>query len=142
MTHELPYCDELPYWRTSRTSPDGWIVKTIKLLRDLGADSVSDAFVSANDGRATFAIVFTFEGDTFRVVWPVMRIRNPKDESASRIQAATLLYHDCKAKAVSAKALGVRTAFIGQLLLKNGKTVQESQLPILEKMSQLRLTSE
>lgn len=126
----LPYCDEVPYWKTSRTAPDTWIQKTVDLLRKLGASDISEAFGSSA-GRAAYILAFNFTADRFRVVWPVLPPRKPEDGAAARIQAATLLYHDCKAKAVAASVLGPRDAFIGALLLPDNRTVTESSLPAL-----------
>lgn len=125
---ELPYCDDVPYWKTSRTSPDTWIQKTVRLIKELGCTDVGEAFASLS-GRAVYILSFRAGPDRFRVTWPVLNPRNPKDEPAARIQAATLLYHDCKAKAVAAAVFGPRTAFIGSLLLPSDQTVTESSYP-------------
>jgi hypothetical protein len=130
MTLDLPFGDDLPYWKTSKSPADSWVEKTIELLRKLGATEISEAFASSG-GVSSFVIVFRAAGELFRVVWPVLRVRKPEDEKAARVQAATLMYHDCKAKAVAAKALGFRTAFIGQLVLPNNCTVQESAQPMI-----------
>ena len=127
---EFPYCDEVPYWKTSRTSPDGWIQKTVQLLQRLGATNISEMF-GASCGRAAFVLAFSFGVDNFRVVWPVLPPRKAEDAQSARVQAATLLYHDCKAKAVAASVLGPRNAFIGALLLPDDRTVIESSLPTL-----------
>lgn len=126
----LPFGDELPYWKTSKSSADSWVAKTIELLKKLGAKNISEAFASSG-GVSSFVIVFHAGDEMFRVVWPVLRVRQPENQTAARIQAATLMYHDCKAKAVAAKALGLRTAFIGQLVLPNNCTVQESAQPMI-----------
>ena len=122
---ELSYVYELPYWRTSKTAPDVWIDKTVRLLENLGATVTGDGYAGSS-GVSVFVIVFKFGNEVFRVTWPVLRVRDPAVSFAARVQAATFMYHDCKAKALAAKVIGFRTAFIGQLMLPEGKTVSES----------------
>jgi hypothetical protein len=47
------------------------------------------------------------------------------------VQAATMLYHDVKAKAVSAKVHGVRAAFFQYLALPDGRTAAQLAAPDL-----------
>ena len=127
---DLPYGDELPYWKTSNSSAESWVSKTIAILAKFGAKEISEGF-AASGAFSSYVILFRFGAEQFRIVWPVMKYRNPEDQKSARVQAATLMYHDCKSRAVTAKALGVRTAFIGQLLLADNKTVQESATPLI-----------
>ena len=127
---DLPFSDEVNYWKTSRTAADAWVGKSISLLRKLGATDIAEAFGSRN-GNAAFILAFAIDGESFRIAWPVLPNRKPGEEAAARVQAATLLYHDCKAKALSAAILGPRTAFIGALLLPGGHTVAEASLPAI-----------
>ena len=74
------------------------------------------------------------------VVWPVLRVKKPEDQAAARIQAATMLYHECKARALAAAVFGVRAAFIGNLVLADNRTVVETSTPELtEHLKQPRL---
>lgn len=130
MTHELPMAHKMPYWGTGRSSPDVWIERTKDVIRKLGGANIQEAFGAA-DGRAAFMLRFEVGGETFKIVWPVLKVRHPKDEPAARVQAATLLYHDCKARAVSAAVLGTRTMFFHALELPGGKTVSEIATPEL-----------
>lgn len=127
---KLPYGDEVPYWKTGRSSPDVWVEKTKSVLFRLGVKQVDEAFGSVN-GRAAFMLAFESQGEKFRVCWPVLRVRKPEDEPAARIQAATLLYHDCKAKAVAASVLGLRTAFFAHVALPDGRTMADIATPLL-----------
>jgi len=129
---ELPFADEVNYWKTSRSSPDAWIGKAVELLKKLGATHIAEGF-GARDGKAVFILTFDIAEDAFRISWPVLPSRKPADEAAARIQAATLLYHDTKARALSASILGPRTAFVGSLLLPDGRTVSETSLPAIAK---------
>jgi len=69
-------------------------------------------------------------------------IRSGKNEASARIQAATMLYHDVKARCVSAKVIGKRTAFFSYLMLPDGRsaaTVATPELAIqLPEMFQVR----
>jgi hypothetical protein len=130
MTETLPYADEIRYWKTGQSSPDAWIDKTVGVIKEMGGLNISEAFGSSR-GRAAFCLAFEIGGERFRVVWPVLQTRRPDDERAARVQAATLLYHDCKAKAIAASVLGTRTAFFHALMLPDGRTLAEVANPLL-----------
>ena len=70
-------------------------------------------------------IAFEISGDRFKIVWPVLKSRSG-NEKAARRQAATFIYHDVKAKCLSATVLGARSAFFSYLLLPDGRTVSEA----------------
>ena len=59
---------------------------------------------------------------------------------AARIQAATMLYHDVKAKCVSAVALGTRASFLTYLMLPDGRTAAQASAPELEQVFPKLLT--
>ncbi len=56
------------------------------------------------DGRGAFIVAFELDGTPFKIVWPVLPTRGD-NERAARVQAATFLYHDCKARVLSAAVL-------------------------------------
>lgn len=66
----------------------------------------------------------------FKLMWPVLPSREG-NVKAARIQAATMLYHDVKAKVVTAKVLGTRAAFFQYLLLPDGRSASEATTPEL-----------
>lgn len=121
----LPLAHTVPYFKTGRSTPDSWINKTKQLLRKLGATNIDEGFLSIS-GHATFGLSFKFGQDTFRVTWPVLTPKDPGDESAARIQAATYVFHQCKEMCIAAAVLGPRSAFVSYLLLPTGRTVVES----------------
>ncbi len=53
------------------------------------------------------------------------------NERAARIQAATFIYHDVKARCVSARILGKRAAFFTYLMLPDGRTAAQAAAPEL-----------
>jgi hypothetical protein len=125
VTTEFPFAETINYWKTSTSSPDVWVSKTIEVIQKLGGSNIAEGFGSV-DGRAAYAVTFEFQGDRFRSAWPVLPTKRPEDFRAARIQAATLMYHDAKAKALAASVMGIRTAFISNLLLPGGKTTAEA----------------
>lgn len=128
----LPYAEEVNhYWMTSQTSPDSWMDKTKRLIVEAGGRIISDAFGS-QEGRSAFLLEFEIGDDQFKVIWPVLPTRNSKNERAARIQAATLMYHDVKAKCMTAIVLGIRAAFFSYLLLPDGRPATSASIPELE----------
>lgn len=125
------YADDCNYWKTSTAAPDTWIDRAKKEIIAAGGKVGSEAFGGDEGGRAAFMLEFSFGAERFRVVWPVLSPRNLKDLRAARIQAATMLYHDIKAKAVSAKVHGARAAFFQFLLLPDGRTTAQVAAPEL-----------
>lgn len=133
----LMYAEEVNYWRSSRTSPDIWLEKAKREIARAGGEVLGEGFGSDNAGRAAYMLVFEFSGERFKAVWPVLPSKS-NDGRAARIQAATMLYHDVKARAVSAKVLGVRAAFFSYLLLPDGRTAAEASTPeLMEAMPKL-----
>jgi len=125
------YAEDVNYWQTERTptSAEKWIDKTKAEIKAAGGRVLNEAFGSA-DGRAAYMLEFTFGGDRFRAVWPVLPSKT-KNERSARIQAATMLYHDVKAKCVSAKVHGPRAAFFQYALLPDGRTLAQLATPEL-----------
>ena len=118
------YAEDLPYWQTGKSSPDVWIERTVRVLEALGGKMLGEAFGKDASGRAAFMLSTSIGGEVYRAIWPVMLSKTGNEKSA-RIQAATLLYHDIKARAVSAKVLGNRAAFFTYLQLPDGRTPVE-----------------
>jgi len=135
------YAEDINYWKTSTAAPDAWIDKAKAEIRAAGGRVLNEAFGADQDGRAAFMLDFTFGRDRFRAVWPVLSPRNPKDTRAARVQAATLLYHDVKAKCVSAKVHGVRAAFFQYAVLGDGRTAAQVAEPDLIQLYPKMLTA-
>jgi len=131
---ELPYADTLNYWKTSNTSPDIWIERARRQIEKLGGIVISEAFGRDFSGRSAYMLTFEINNDTFRIVWPVLPVKNPREERAARIQAATMLYHDVKARSLASLVLGARTAFFAYFLLPNGRQAAEVAAPELGRL--------
>lgn len=120
----MTHAEELPYWKTSTTSADSWIEKAKKEIQRAKGVINTEAF-AATDGKQAFLLTFSFGEDRFSIQWPVLQPKNINDMKAAKIQAATMLYHDVKSRCVSARVMGIRSAFMGYLLLDNGMTASQ-----------------
>lgn len=129
------FAEDMNYWCTGKSSPDVWIARTRDVIEGLGGTVEAEAFGSdRTTGRAAFVIQFRVAtGQEYRITWPVLKSRTGK-EQAARVQAATFVYHDCKAKAVSAAVLGVEAVFFQHLLLPDGRTAGQLAAPELLEM--------
>lgn len=96
---DFPLAKSINYFKTSHSSPDHWIDKAKRVIENFGGRIIQEAFGydAINDKRA-FLLVFEIGNDTFKVQWPVLPVDKKEDELAARRQAATLIYHDVKAK--------------------------------------------
>ena len=127
---DLPYAEDVGhYWQTSQSSPDVWIDRAKKIIQDLNGEVLADAYGSA-DGNAAFMLAFKIKGQKYKVVWPVLPSVSGKIAATKR-QAATMLYHDVKAKAMTASVLGVEVAFFSYMMLPDGRAVSELPRPEL-----------
>ena len=127
----LPYAEEVNYWRTGQSAPDAWLDHAKRELAAAGGTVLGEAFVAeASTGRQAYMLAFLLDGERYKVQWPVLPTKSG-NERAARIQAATMLFHDVKARCVSAKVLGARAAFLGYLLLPDGRTAAEVATPAL-----------
>ena len=132
--NKLPYGEDInTSWKTNTTAPGIWLEKIKKEIERFGGTvHLVATGTDPTSGRDAFLIMFDVEGDRFKVVWPVLPTRKKKDEKSAKIQAASLLHHDIKAKCVSAKVIGARAAFFSYLLLPDGRAVVEASVPELQ----------
>lgn len=119
------------YWKTSQSSPDSWMEKTKKLITNAGGTVLAEGFGSETQtGRAAYMLTFQIADQMFRITWPVLPSRTGNMTAAKR-QAATMLYHDVKARIMASKVLGARAAFFNWLVLPDGRTAAQASLPEL-----------
>lgn len=126
---DIPYAEEMNYWQSSRVSPETNIDRTVEMIEAEGGQIFSRAFGSQM-GREAYLIEFVLQGERFRVAWPVLPTKTGK-QSAARIQASRLIYHDVKHKLIMMKLKGARTAFFEYLLLPDGCSITEKASPEL-----------
>ncbi len=123
---DLPMAEDINYWKTGTSSPDTWIDKALRQIKQLGGEVLRHAFGSdTNLGREAYMVEFAIDGQTYKIVWPVLPSK-ANDNRAARRQAATMLYHDIKARCISATVLGARTAFFAYMRLPGGQTAAEA----------------
>lgn len=129
----MPYAEDVNYWKTGQTAAETWLDKAKEAIRDVGGLVTGSAQMETADG-AVFALLFTLAGQHYRINWPVLTLRpatrrtdaqRRTDERAAKIQAATFLYHDVKAKCMIVKIMGGAAAFAQYALLPDGTTVAE-----------------
>jgi len=117
------YAENMPYWKSGKSQPESWILKAKEEIKAAGGIGIGDGFLDYA-GQAAFMLTFRLGEDVFKVMWPVMESKTG-NALAARRQAATMLYHDVKAKCVSARVLGVRKSFFSYLVLGDGRVVSD-----------------
>lgn len=138
---DLPNAEDVNYWKTSKSSPDTWMDRSRRQIEKLGGLILLEGFGSEPSlGRAAYMLAFELDGEGYKVIWPVLYSKT-NNEKAARVQAATLLYHDIKAKCISAAVLGARAAFFSFLMLPDGRTAADVAIPELIKLAPAMLTA-
>jgi len=121
----LPCAEDVNYWRTGRSSPDKWLDRACALIEDVGGE-IHGRAIGYLHGRGAVQIAFTIDGQPHSLTWPVLPTRDGDlDHPAARIQAATFVHHDVKAKVMTAKVVGPARAFVGCRLIAAGRTVAD-----------------
>ena len=134
----LPYAEDVGhYWQSGSSPPDTWIEKAKRQIEEVGGIINADAYGSM-DGRAAFMGAFSIDDNKFKVVFPVLESKAGNNLAAKR-QAATMLYHDIKAKCMVASVLGTKAAFFSYLMLPDGRTASEVATPELAQIFPLLL---
>ncbi len=127
---KLPFGEDVNYWKTGSKAPDAIVDMAVKQIQDVGGRILARAY-GMTDSQEAYMLQFELSEDVFKVVWPVLRVRKPKDEQAARRQAASFLYHDIKSRCMTVKVFGARHAFFQFLLLPDGRTASEAGSPEL-----------
>lgn len=125
------YAEDINYWQTGKSQPDTWIIDAKRLIGQLGGRVLAEAYGQTGNNSGAYMLSFEIQGERYKIVWPVLPSKT-KNEKAARIQAATMLYHDIKAKCISATVIGVKAAFFGYYQLPDGRTMIELTAPELE----------
>ena len=126
----LPYAEDINYWQSGKSSPDVWLEKIERMIEGFEG-KVRTIAMGKMEERTAYLIEFTHSGDTYRIMFPVLPTKNGDKEQAARRQAATLLYHDVKARLLRAEIFTVKSAFFEFLLLPDGRTVSQVAVPEL-----------
>ncbi len=122
------YAEQVNYWKTSQTSPDKWLNKTKKLILDIDGTILGEGFGSdPTRGYSAYMLQFEIDGERYKIVWPVLPSQTD-DEIAAKRQATTFIYHDVKARVMSAKVLGSKAAFFSYWQLPDGRTASQASV--------------
>ncbi len=135
---ELPYAEDVNYWKSGTSSPDTWMERAKKQVENLGGKVLMEAFGKDATERSAYMLAFEIGGDRFKVIWPVLPSKSG-NEKAARIQAATMLYHDIKARCLTAMVMGTRSAFFSYLLLSDGRVATQADDDELADLFSMRL---
>ena len=131
---KLPFAEDVKTsFKTNTTPPGIWLDRTKDEIERFGGKVfLSATGVDPESGREAYLIIFEVGGDKFKIVWPILPTRKKSNETAAKIQAASLMHHDIKTKCVSAEVLGSRAAFFSFLMLPDGRSVVEASIPELQ----------
>ena len=121
---ELPIADELNYWKSGKSSPESWLDKVEKMITDVGG-TVNTRLMGRLGDYEGIMFGFRIGTESYKITWPVLPPKNDKDWPAARRQAATMVYHDTKAKMVSYRIFGPKVVFSNWLVAPDGKTLAE-----------------
>lgn len=123
------YAEELPYFQTSKVGMETWMDKAEEEIKKAGGTITASGAVQQLTQAAVF-IAFELQGETYRVTFPVLESKRG-NQKAAKIQAATMLYHDVKARSVAVRVLGAKVAFGGYRVLPDGRTDGQVSTPEL-----------
>lgn len=128
---DLPFAEEMPYWKSSKSSVSTWQDRTeMEVARHGGAVVAIGKSRDPSTGHTVFIVDFINAAQRFRAAWPVLesKWKNPSeaDLKAAEVQAITSLYHDIKARSLRVRLFGFRSAYIDFLLLPNGMTLSQA----------------
>lgn len=122
----VEWAEDLPYWKTSQSTPDTWLDRTVAMIEKAGGGVLSSGFGAQGD-RAAYMIEFVMDEERIRIVWPVLPSKKG-EVRAAKVQAVTMMHHDIKARLVSAQVLGTRAAFFNWVMLPDGRTASSVAL--------------
>ena len=126
-----PFAENLPYWKTSNLGLDNSLNRIVKEIKGANGKITGKAVVET-EHEAFIFIEFCFQADRFKINWQALPSKKG-DRKAALIQAAAMVYHDVKAKLVSARVKGYRKAFLEYLVLPDGYVVSDlaAHLPMM-----------
>lgn len=129
----LPFANELPYFKTGKSSAESWVLKTEKLIESAGG-IVHTRLMGKSLGLEGIMIQFAIEGSQFKLTWPVLPVEKMIDESAALRQCGTMIYHDTKARINRIRIFGPKVVFADWLILENGQTLAQSHESLISGM--------
>ncbi len=98
---KVEFAEQCNYFKTSKSSPDVWFEKTEEIISEKGGEVLQSGFGNEPSiSRAAYMLRFSMEGQIYKIVWPVLPSEFGETMPARR-QAATMLFHDVKAKLIA-----------------------------------------
>ena len=126
---KLPYAEDINYWKTSKSSPDSWIEKSVKQIETLKGKVLTHAFgQDPVSGNSAYMIMFEIGINTFKIIQPVLPTYHGEDAAARR-QATTLLYHEVKSRCLRSAITGPQEAFFQYMILPDGRMTSQASIP-------------
>ena len=129
MSVKKVYAEDLPYFMTGKSSAESWREKAEVEIKRAGCVVTSSGDIHQNGQSAVF-IGFSVDGEAFRVAFPVLESKRD-NVKAAKIQSATMMFYDIKARCVALRVLGARVAFGGYRILPDGRTDGQVSTPEL-----------
>ena len=106
MSRELPYAEEVNYWKTGTTAPDTILDNACKEVAKAGGTIMASA-IGMMAGKAAIMMQFELGGAVHRITWPILDTsKGDVNTAAARRQAASFVFHDMKARALQFKVIG------------------------------------
>ena len=84
------YAEDVNYWRSGqRRTVDKWLELAVMQIENLGGEVFARGVGKNEAGKESFLIGFKFEGESYKVIWPVLPTRGyAKDnDRAARVRA-------------------------------------------------------
>ncbi|MEO1417526.1 MAG: hypothetical protein AAFW00_19740 [Bacteroidota bacterium] len=118
------YANDLPYWKTGKSSAESWMNKTEKLITEAGGE-VDTRISGKPNGKEAILFIFMLEGARYKILWPVLPTKKIDEQPAALRQCATMIYHDTKARVLRLKIFPPKVVFSDYLIGPNGQTLAE-----------------
>lgn len=120
---ELPYAEELNFWKTSKSSADKWLNDAEDIIAKFGGTVTLRAKGRAGENQA-YAFQFSHNNDRFKILYPVLPTKNGDVRSAER-QCCQFIFYEVKNRSIQVKIFGFKSAYFEFLMLEDGQTVRE-----------------
>lgn len=133
--NKLPFGEDIGhYWRTSKKDAGYWLNSVRDMIVSIPGCKVLKKVDYEENDQNFFLVEFTVGLDWFKIIYPVLPVRQLKDREAARVQAVTLMFHEVKSRMMLIKIFGIHYAFLNYLVADNGKTVSQMAVPELAKL--------
>ena len=128
----LPAAETVNYWKSGKTDPDNKLDQVCDLIENASGKIIERGIMLQSPHEVVY-LRFFLDEEEFKIIWPVLKPTDgtSTNQRAARIQAVTFVYHDVKAKCMTASVLGPRVAFLPYYVTENGATTSELATPEL-----------